>query len=514
MIVMILGMLLCAAAGAAVKDVDTRLYCEKYRPQYHFTPAHRWSGDPCGTLRHHGKYLAYSWGAATSEDLLYWTELNGHAIKGVPDGISTFTGSVVADVRNTSGHGPDALVAVFTSADEHTRKQSQSIAFSHDGGTTFQYYGLNPVLDIWSTEFRDPTVFWDDKAARWVMLVAKALEKKVAFYASSDLMHWEWLSDFGPMGDSERSWECPDMFRLPVENSGERKWILVVSVNWAREQYFIGEWDGTRFVPDHADAAPQYVDEGLDFYASRTFRDFDNPDTEDVYSIGWVNSWDYATAAPSEWGKGIWSIPRKLSLCQTDGIVRLCQRPAPQIEGLRQPPYDISLHPAPGVTALEKVSGMGNVYELKIRMTSTVPDVAGLNLCVGDGRKLTISVDTSSRYLTVDRTNTTDASIPKFERIAYTRLKDRSDMIELDLFVDRSTVEIFTDAGKTVLTLLTYPSETQTGAELFTHRGTTHIRLTAYPLTPTVPPRQLKTLKNRQHQKKIPKKFGSFKKTH
>lgn len=60
MIVMILGMLLCAAAGAAVKDVDTRLYCEKYRPQYHFTPAHRWSGDPCGTLRHHGKYLAYS----------------------------------------------------------------------------------------------------------------------------------------------------------------------------------------------------------------------------------------------------------------------------------------------------------------------------------------------------------------------------------------------------------------------------------------------------------------------
>ena len=58
------------------------------------------------------------------------------------------------------------------------------------------------------------------------MLVAKALEKKIAFYGSDDLKHWTWLSEFGPMGDSERSWECPDLFQLPVEGSGEKKWVL------------------------------------------------------------------------------------------------------------------------------------------------------------------------------------------------------------------------------------------------------------------------------------------------
>ncbi len=190
---------------------------------------HRWIGDPCGTIRYNGRYLAYSWGAAQSDDLLHWTEINDHAIKGLPKGTAAFTGSVVADRENSAGYGEDALIAVFTSFDEASKKQSQSIAFSHDGGLSYSFYDGNPVLDIWSTEFRDPTVIRDREHGRWIMLVAKALEKKVAFYGSTDLKHWEWLSDFGPMGDSQRSWECPDMFRLPVEGTDRRKWVMVIS---------------------------------------------------------------------------------------------------------------------------------------------------------------------------------------------------------------------------------------------------------------------------------------------
>ncbi len=52
-------------------SVESALYREKYRPQYHFTPAHRWIGDPCGTVKYGGKYLAYSWGGAVSNDLVY-----------------------------------------------------------------------------------------------------------------------------------------------------------------------------------------------------------------------------------------------------------------------------------------------------------------------------------------------------------------------------------------------------------------------------------------------------------
>ncbi len=62
------------------------------------------------------------------------------------------------DSLNTAGWGKDAMIVVFTLYDENSKKQSQGIAFSLDGGETYQYYDQNPVLDIWSIEFRDPTV--------------------------------------------------------------------------------------------------------------------------------------------------------------------------------------------------------------------------------------------------------------------------------------------------------------------------------------------------------------------
>ncbi|MDE6397586.1 MAG: glycoside hydrolase family 32 protein, partial [Muribaculaceae bacterium] len=53
-------------------ESDTTLFREPYRPQYHFTPAHRWIGDPCGLFKKDGKYMAYSWGAAETADLVHW----------------------------------------------------------------------------------------------------------------------------------------------------------------------------------------------------------------------------------------------------------------------------------------------------------------------------------------------------------------------------------------------------------------------------------------------------------
>ena len=42
----------------ALQVLSQELYTEKYRPQYHYTPASRGIGDPCGLMKHNGKYLA------------------------------------------------------------------------------------------------------------------------------------------------------------------------------------------------------------------------------------------------------------------------------------------------------------------------------------------------------------------------------------------------------------------------------------------------------------------------
>lgn len=466
-----------------VKADDAPTYSERWRPQYHFTPAHRWIGDPCGLVHFNDTFRAYSWGGAESTDLIHWTEVNDNAIKGLPKGIAPFTGSVVVDKGNTVGFGKDVFVAVFTSFDEQSKKQSQSIAFSHDGGRTYSYYDQNPVLDIWSTEFRDPTVIWDETNSRWVMLVARALEKKVAFYGSADLKHWEWLSDFGPAGDSEKSWECPDMFRLPVDGDPENmKWVLLVSVNWAREQYFVGEFDGTRFIPDSPDAGPLYVDDGLDYYASRTFQDYDG-DLPATYSLGWVSTWDYAQHVPTKYGKGVWSLPREMTLKTTPAGLRLCQTPCRALASLRDGDgYSFRRKLKAGVTPLDGVSAMDNYYELRMTVDAEVANTVGLNLCCGGGRKVVVSYDTQSGTLALDRTNATAVEIPKFSRMAFTKVQPADGQLQLDIFVDKSLIEIYVNDGESVMTALAFPDDEGDGVEVFAMRPGTSVAITAYPM--------------------------------
>ena len=142
-------------------------------------------------------------------------------------------------------------------------------------------------------------------------------------------------------------------------NPEVKKWVLVVSVNWAREQYFVGDFDGSRFVPDHPGAAPLYLDEGLDYYASRVFQNYDDaPDK--VYTIGWVNTWDYANPAPTTYGKGIWSLPREYSLRSTPQGLRLYQMPCEALKSLRGAPYTFSRRLKPGTCPLPALSKMDN----------------------------------------------------------------------------------------------------------------------------------------------------------
>ena len=462
---------------------DSATYLEKYRPQFHYTPAHRWMGDPSGLIKHKGKYMAYNWGAAESDDLIYWKELNKSAIVDVPKDRATFTGSTVVDKWNKAGYGEDAMVAIFTGFHKESKKQAQDIAISTDGGEIFHYYDRNPVLDIWSTEFRDPTVIYDEKENRWIMVVAKALEKKVAFYCSNNLKDWEWLSDFGPLGDSERSWECPDIFRLPL--NGDRnnmKWVLVVSVNWAREQYFIGDFNGREFIPDDPDQYPLYIDSGLDYYASRVFQDYDSKDSP-VYTLGWVCTWDYAQTQPSEWGKGIWSIPREYSLQTTPEGIRLFQIPLPALTQLRGRQYQFDKKLPVGLTNLDAIKKMENTYEIEAEFTSDDDNAFGFYLCEGEDRKLVLHYEPQSGILTLDRTNVTDAVIPKFERIAFTKVPMHNNKLLLNIFVDKSTIEVFVNNGAAVMTALTYPSEQQTGVSLYSLGKGNSVKLNAWQLS-------------------------------
>jgi levanase len=271
-------LLLCSATVAAAGPTATAqaasvTYQERFRPQFHYTPAKNWMNDPNGLIWYKGEYHLFyqynpsgntwgniSWGHAVSPDLVHWQELP----VAIPadDNEFVFSGSAVVDKDNTSGFGTrenPAMVAIYTSASKVCCRQAQALAYSLDRGRTFTKYAGNPVLDIGSDNFRDPKVFWYAPSKRWLMVVALSAEHKVQFYSSPDLKHWSHLSDFGPANAVGGVWEVPDLFPLAVEgNSRNVKWVLLVNLNpggiagGSAAQYFVGEFDGTTFHADNA----------------------------------------------------------------------------------------------------------------------------------------------------------------------------------------------------------------------------------------------------------------------
>jgi fructan beta-fructosidase len=245
-------------------------YWEPFRPQFHFTPEKNWMNDPNGLVYYEGEYHLFyqynpfgntwghmSWGHAVSPDMVHWKHLP--LALSEADGVMCFSGSAVVDWKNSSGFGKGGkppMVAIYTGMRVADGRQFQCIAYSNDRGRTWTKYANNPVIDIGSDNFRDPKVQWYEPTKSWLMTVSLSAEHKVQFYGSKDLKHWTLLSEFAPAGATGGVWECPDLFQLPVADTKEKRWVLAVNIGsgsvagGSGGQYFIGQFDGTRFTVD------------------------------------------------------------------------------------------------------------------------------------------------------------------------------------------------------------------------------------------------------------------------
>lgn len=484
------------APGAFSQTGNADLFNEPHRPQYHFSPVSNWMNDPNGLVYHEGEYHLFyqynpygntwghmSWGHAVSRDLVHWQHLPV-ALK-EENGIMIFSGSAVVDRNNSTGFGsPDnpPLVAIYTGHRENKKeiRQDQRIAYSLDNGRTWTKYQGNPVIDEEMADFRDPKVIWHEETGKWVMVVALSKEQKVRFYSSSNLKEWELMSEFGPAGASENLlWECPELFELEVEGDpGKSRWVLQVDVNpgsvagGSGGQYFIGEFDGTRFVQEAGSQnETNWVDYGRDFYAVQSFSNISESDGRRIW-LAWMNNWDYAQKIPTYPWRSAMTIPREVSLKKLDGEYRLIQEPVRELKKIRGEHIHLqdmtidsgSTRPLPDLA--------GKVYELKVEFETRKADRFGINLHSGTGEQTVIGYDVNTARLFVDRRISGqvvfDSSFASMEH-APVRLSDGK--LALHIFVDRSSVEIFAGEGSSVITDRIFPGSDSNRLEVFSEGG-------------------------------------------
>ncbi len=476
---------------------------DSFRPGFHFTPPQNWINDPNGLVYFAGEYHLFfqynpfgnswghmSWGHAVSPDMVHWEHLS----VAIPekDGVMAFSGCAVVDWHNSSGFGvagQPPLVLVFTGHKDATpRTEDQRLVYSNDCGRSWTFYQGNPVLDIGSSEFRDPKVLWHEASQKWVMVVVLADQHKISFYNSSDLKSWSHQSDFGPAGAISGLWEVPELFELNIGNSSETRWVLKVDAieggpsGGAAGQYFVGDFDGKKFVPEDLETAPNWVDYGKDFYAAISWSDIPESDGRRIW-LGWMSNWQYARETPTHPWRGTMTIPRSLRLERAAGNLRLVQEPIIEFEALRGRLYSLPETSIPeGSTTLEAT---GTKLEIMITFKVETATAFGLKVRVGVGAFTTIGYNLERQELFVDRQQSGRSDFSEhFAGIHAAPLKLENNELQLRIFVDQSSVEVFTQNGQIVITELIYPNPEADGLEVYAIGGTVSVNAEIWKLDP------------------------------
>ena len=315
-------------------------------------------------------------------------------------------------------------------------------------------------------DFRDPKVFWDTSTQKWILILVAG--DYAMFYNSDNLIDWTYLSEFGrDRGAHGGVWECPDLFPLTIAETGETKWILLISINpgapngGSGTQYFVGDFDGKTFTSNQQDK--KWIDLGRDNYAGITYNNL--PQEERIF-IGWMSNWEYGQETPTEAWRSAMTLPRKLELHKTTD-------------------YFLSNNPLPELTAgldtsspeIKKESGVTkftdpNLNQSKISFKLPKPlSNFELKLSNTKGEFLAINYDATTKEYSLDRSKSGQVSFsdkfasPLMKAPAIFKDNTTSDFA---IYLDSSSIEFFADGGSNALTAQFFPNDAFTNFSLAT----------------------------------------------
>lgn len=334
------------------------LYNEYHRQQIHYSPARGWVNDPNGLFCKDGVFNLYyqhnifenihagvniSWGHAITEDGVHYKELPDAILPHDADYIVA-SGSAIVDENNLSGFGKDTIIAAYTrliagrvyilGKDVYTG-EGQIVCCSTDGGMTYKPItdGLTiPAPD--RTYWRDPKLFKIDESTLG-MAVYETFEGEncVSFYKSNNCRNWEFCSRNMDL------YECPDLFCLDVEETGEKLWGLY----GGNGKYRVGTFENFVFSPLGNEG---YLDYGDKVYAGQTYNNY--PSDKKRLFTAWLREEDDRDAV-DETGRRVgfsqsMSLMSELSIHKTKHGYRIFRKPIDKISTLRKTCEEVLLN--------------------------------------------------------------------------------------------------------------------------------------------------------------------------
>lgn len=440
----------------------TSEYEQALRPQYHFSTSENYVGNPAAVVYADSLYHLYyeyspvgttpvylNMGHAVSRDLLHWSQM---PIALNPDDdtrdlyrCSVRSGSVLLDKSNVLGkQKTDTLTQVvyYTSYQCGIR-----MAYSTDGGKTWTKHETPLIPYVATEDARDPKVFRYEPGKNFVMLIARkqvGLGEGISFYTSTDLVNWEYQTHVaGPVGR-------PDFVELPVDGDYKNtRWVLTDSIG----DYVIGNFDGKKF-----SAETDLMKGNYGFCTGAASWKVEEGESQRVLQIGLLGGDELKGTSFA----GQLSFPAELTIQKLPEGLQLTKTPAREIAAIEDKPWLIeNKNILPGLDKNPIKRMKGDRY--RIRGTFQLKTVNSFGFVL---RSTKGNDGTEVRY---------DATRNQLSCLGKTApLMPEDGKIQFDILVDRSSVEVYANGGKVVISGQLAPEANaldyilyNTGGELF-----------------------------------------------
>lgn len=460
-----------------------------YRLRYHITPPSGLLNDPNGVCYFDGKYHAFYqwnplelnhsqkvWGHVVSQDLVHWEQANPpYALlpsdKYDKDGC--YSGSVFAfndqlHVLYTGnvGHGEVGPNRRKTSNQIHGIYNVETQMFDKKGIV------IKGVPFGMTSHFRDPKMWKiEDKFYAIVGGQRKNKTGTAVVYTSKTLNRWKKIGELKTkMKNFGYMWECPDMFKLDgkdvfmfspqgIEADGYKY------QNRDQSGYVVGLFDERKALFDQFSDFEE-LDRGHEFYAPQTFL---TPDGRRVL-IGWMGipGEEEHPTIKEGWMHAL-TIPRELSMSGN----RIIQKPIKELQALRQEAIEYGEFIVED-EIWEREELTGDAYELKVDV-NVLAEVFELIV----KSSVRIIYNRTTGVLTLER----QGAHPKYKESRSVYLGGEKHELQLHVFVDKSSIEVFVNGGKEVFTSRVFPKKDARSIQLKAIDGVVEVqRITKYEL--------------------------------
>lgn len=271
-----------------------------------------------------------------------------------------------------------------------------------------------------------------------------AVADHVEFYSAPNLINWTKESEIGKNLFAHGGvWECPDLLSFNV--NGKIVWVLLVSMNpggpngGSATQYIVGDFDGHEFKPFSTDI--KWMDYGPDNYAGVTFANVG----ERNILIGWMSNWNYANVVPTEKWRSAMTVPRELSLVQqslnsnaNSNEFLLVSSPVKELN-----------------TSFTEISYKENVIPNRIDLMDMKVTDFEIILSNEYNEKLVVGYHADKKEFYIDRKNAGVSNFNDgFAAVAVAPRVSNTKNMDLSILLDKTSVELFADGGRTVMTSL------------------------------------------------------------